>query len=176
MTRMTPSDPLPTVRKKPLFVQSPLSQDKNHNETRPPNCRPSHRKSDSHPDDGDRMPSYRTREYLTEAEIEKLIKAAKDNRYGHRDATMILVAFRHGLRASELIDLRWDQIDFNQATLHVRRVKQGTPCDASDSWATNCGPAAAAARAGAQVAVRVHERAGLAFTTSGLCQTCGARR
>ena len=54
----------------------------------------------------------RTREHLTEAEVEKLIAAAKHNRHGHRDATMILVAFRHGLRASELTDLRWDQIDF----------------------------------------------------------------
>ena len=40
---------------------------------------------------------------------------------------MILVAFRHGLRASELTDLRWDQIDFAHATLAVRRVKAGTP-------------------------------------------------
>jgi integrase len=69
----------------------------------------------------------RTREYLTEAEVEKLMNAAKDNRYGHRDATMILVAYRHGLRASELADLRWDQVDFRTATLHVRRAKQGTP-------------------------------------------------
>jgi site-specific recombinase XerD len=33
-------------------------------------------------------------------------EAAKSNRYGHRDATMILMAYRHGLRASELVDLR----------------------------------------------------------------------
>jgi integrase len=69
----------------------------------------------------------RTREYLTEAEVEKLIKATKNNRYGHRDATMLLVAYRHGLRVSELIDLRWDQIEFRTGNLHVRRVKQGTP-------------------------------------------------
>lgn len=69
----------------------------------------------------------RTREHLTEAEVEKLMEAAKGNRWGHRDATMILVAYRHGLRAAELTDLRWDQIDFSAATLHVRRVKQGTP-------------------------------------------------
>src|SRR4249919_3029772 len=69
----------------------------------------------------------RTREYLTETEVGKLIKAAGKNRWGHRDATMILVAYRHGLRASELVDLRWDQIDFNRATLAVRRVKSGTP-------------------------------------------------
>jgi integrase len=40
---------------------------------------------------------------------------------------MILIAYRHGLRASELTDLRWDQVDFASATLHVRRVKSGTP-------------------------------------------------
>src|SRR6266436_5146426 len=69
----------------------------------------------------------RTREYLTDAEVESLTEAAKGNRYGHRDATMILVAYRHGLRVSELVDLRWDQIDFDRATLAVRRVKRGTP-------------------------------------------------
>jgi type 1 fimbriae regulatory protein FimB/type 1 fimbriae regulatory protein FimE len=69
----------------------------------------------------------RTREYLTEAEVERLMKAATSNRHGHRDATMILVAYRHGLRVSELVDLRWDQVDFRTATLHVRRAKQGTP-------------------------------------------------
>jgi integrase len=69
----------------------------------------------------------RTREYLTEAEVEKFMNAAKRNRHGHRDATMVLVAYRHGLRAAELVDLRWDQVDFRSAALHVRRVKQGTP-------------------------------------------------
>ncbi len=69
----------------------------------------------------------RTREHLTEAEVAKLMAATKGNRYGHRDSTMILVGYRHGLRASELTDLRWDQVDFATATLHVRRVKQGTP-------------------------------------------------
>jgi site-specific recombinase XerD len=69
----------------------------------------------------------RTREYLSEGEVEKLMEAAKGNRWGHRDATMILVAYRHGLRVAELVDLRWDQVDYRSATLHVRRVKQGTP-------------------------------------------------
>ena len=69
----------------------------------------------------------RTREHLTQAEVERLIEAAKTNRHGLRDATMLLVAFRHGLRASEVCDLRWDQVDFNAAVLHVRRVKNGTP-------------------------------------------------
>jgi integrase len=69
----------------------------------------------------------RTREYLTDVEVDRLTEAAKGNRHGHRDATMILVAYRHGLRAAELADLRWDQIEFASATLHVRRVKRGTP-------------------------------------------------
>jgi len=69
----------------------------------------------------------RTREHLTPGEVETLVEAARANRYGHRDATMILVAFQHGLRAAEVCDLRWDQVDFNGAVLHVRRVKNGTP-------------------------------------------------
>jgi type 1 fimbriae regulatory protein FimB/type 1 fimbriae regulatory protein FimE len=69
----------------------------------------------------------RTREHLTEAEVERLMGAARKNRWGHRDATMVLVTYRHGLRASELADLRWDQVDFRMAVLHVRRVKRGIP-------------------------------------------------
>jgi len=71
--------------------------------------------------------AYRSREHLTEREVERLIEAAKTNRWGHRDATMVLLAFRHGLRAAELVDLRWEQVDLENAILHVRRVKQGTP-------------------------------------------------
>ena len=69
----------------------------------------------------------RSREHLTETEVEKLIQVVKANRHFHRDATMLLVAYRHGLRASEICDLRWDQIDFTSATLHVHRVKNGKP-------------------------------------------------
>jgi len=69
----------------------------------------------------------RTREHLTPAEVDSLIEAAKQNRWGHRDATMVLMAYRHGLRPSELVDLRWDQVDFAGARLHVRRAKKGTP-------------------------------------------------
>src|SRR5215467_1430642 len=69
----------------------------------------------------------RTREYLTAAEMDRLMKAANRNRYGHRDSTMVLVCYRHGLRAAELVDLQWSQIDFNAATLAVRRVKRGSP-------------------------------------------------
>jgi integrase len=69
----------------------------------------------------------RSREYLTPTEIDRLLDAAKGNRYGHRDATMILIAYRHGLRSAEICDLRWSQVDVDQARLHVRRVKRGTP-------------------------------------------------
>src|SRR5207237_440378 len=70
----------------------------------------------------------RTRRYLTGREVEKLIGAArKHGRYGHRDATMILLAYRHGLRASELCALRWDQIDLAGGRLHVGRAKNGVP-------------------------------------------------
>jgi type 1 fimbriae regulatory protein FimB/type 1 fimbriae regulatory protein FimE len=69
----------------------------------------------------------RTREYLTEQEVADLIAGARQNRNGHRDTTMILIAFRHGLRASEVVDLRWDQVGFRDAVLHVRRSKGGTP-------------------------------------------------
>lgn len=69
----------------------------------------------------------RPREYLTEAEVDRLMEAAGDNRNGHRDRTMIQVAFRHGLRVSELIGLRWDNVDLDAGTMHVTRAKNGTP-------------------------------------------------
>src|SRR5215204_7754432 len=63
------------------------------------------------------------RKYLTPKEVERVIAAARQNRYGHRDATMILIANRHGLRVAELCALRWDQVDFEHGLLHVRRIK-----------------------------------------------------
>ena len=51
--------------------------------------------------------------------------ARKHGRYGHRDATMMLVAYRHGLRASEVCDLQWQQIELSEGRLHVDRVKNG---------------------------------------------------
>ena len=68
----------------------------------------------------------RPREYLKEAEINELMAVARRRgRYGHRDATMILLAYRHGLRVAELCALRWDQLDLKQGLLHVRRIKNG---------------------------------------------------
>jgi site-specific recombinase XerD len=71
----------------------------------------------------------RPREYLTPKEVERLIAAARkrERRYGLRDATMILVTYRHGLRNAELCTLTWDQIDFSQGMMHVRRLKGGIP-------------------------------------------------
>jgi len=70
----------------------------------------------------------RSREYLTSDEVEKLIRAAaRVGRHGHRDATLILLAYRHGLRVSELVSLRWDQVDLKESVLHVVRSKNGTP-------------------------------------------------
>jgi integrase len=66
------------------------------------------------------------RRYLTQREIERLIDCARNHgRYGHRDATMILVAYRHGLRASEVCDLQWQQIELSEGRLHLHRVKNG---------------------------------------------------
>jgi integrase len=69
----------------------------------------------------------RAREYLTDGEVARLIAATRENRYGHRDATAVLLAYRHGLRAAELVTLRWDSVDFAHGRLHVNRAKNGNP-------------------------------------------------
>lgn len=70
----------------------------------------------------------RSREHLTSVEIDRLITAAQSlGRHGQRDATMILLAYRHGLRVSELVGLRREQLDLQQGLLHVRRRKNGLP-------------------------------------------------
>jgi site-specific recombinase XerD len=69
---------------------------------------------------------WRSREYLTPMEVETLVRAARHlGRHRHRDATMIQLAYRHGLRVAELIALRWDQVDLRHGLLHVRRCKNG---------------------------------------------------
>ena len=70
----------------------------------------------------------RPREYLTEEEVERLMHAARSlGRHGHRDATLILMTYRHGLRVSEAVALRWDVVDLEQGRLHVARLKGGVP-------------------------------------------------
>jgi type 1 fimbriae regulatory protein FimB/type 1 fimbriae regulatory protein FimE len=71
----------------------------------------------------------RTREYLTPDEVERMIAAARrgGGRLAERDGLLIMMAYRHGFRASELIALRSDQIDLKAGTLHVARLKHGSP-------------------------------------------------
>src|SRR6516225_3544916 len=61
------------------------------------------------------------------AGLRPIPRAQMPPRRGHRDATMILVAYRHGLRASEVCDLQWQQIELSEGRLHVHRVKNGIP-------------------------------------------------
>jgi len=70
--------------------------------------------------------AYRSREYLSDREVTAMIAAAAAvGRHGTRDAALILLAYRHGLRVSELVSLRWDQADLRQGLLHVTRLKHG---------------------------------------------------
>jgi type 1 fimbriae regulatory protein FimB/type 1 fimbriae regulatory protein FimE len=70
----------------------------------------------------------RPREHLTPSEVERVIAAAgRLGRHSHRDATMVLIAYRHGLRACEVVALRWDQIDLKHGVMHVHRRKNGMP-------------------------------------------------
>ena len=70
----------------------------------------------------------RQRECVTPSEVETLIRTARKGRHGHRDATLTLIAYRHGLRATELCDPEWSQVEFSRsASLHVRRAKNGKP-------------------------------------------------
>ena len=78
----------------------------------------------------------RSREYLTRDEVDQLRKAARSvGRNGHRDDTLILLMFRHGLRVSEAIDLQWDQIDLKQGFIHVSRLKKWEASNPSALWA-----------------------------------------
>src|ERR1035437_11140190 len=68
----------------------------------------------------------RSREHLTPEEVDKLMKeAGATGRHGHRDSTLLLIAYRHGLRVSEVTSLRWDQLGLKQGLMHVNRLKNG---------------------------------------------------
>ena len=83
--------------------------------------------------------SVRSREFLTPDEIEAVMKAAGSvGRHRHRDRTMILLAFRHGLRASELVTLRWDQVDLKAGHLHVHRCPSSNKWNRSDVRLSEC--------------------------------------
>lgn len=66
------------------------------------------------------------RNYLTDKEIDRLIEVAKTSgRYGHRDATMITLGYRHGFRSIEIVNLKWNQINLERGTIEVQRAKNG---------------------------------------------------
>jgi integrase len=68
--------------------------------------------------------TYRAREYLTPDEVDRLIETAKRGRHGHRNATLILIAWRHGLRAQEICELQWSSVEFGRnPSVHIKRVK-----------------------------------------------------
>ena len=95
----------------------------------PPSCQSRQRSfSGKSPPTKPRNLDVRPREYLTEDEVARLIHAARHRgRHRHRDATLILITYRHGLRVSEAIALRWDAVDLSQGRLHVQRLKAGIP-------------------------------------------------
>lgn len=73
-----------------------------------------------------RRPDTRPRKHLVPTEVAALLKAArKSGRYGLRDEVAVMLAYRHGLRATELVALQWTQLDLKGATVTVNRAKGG---------------------------------------------------
>lgn len=67
----------------------------------------------------------RRKDFLTPAEVDRLLDAAKQGRHGARDHLIVLVMYRHGLRVGEAVALRRDEIDLATSRLWVRRLKNG---------------------------------------------------
>jgi len=65
----------------------------------------------------------RLRTYLTHNEVALLLRSAQKSRHGARNRAMILIAYRHGLRATELVNLRWSDVDLERGTIYCRRAK-----------------------------------------------------
>ena len=111
--------------------------------------------------------AYRVREHLTDDEINKLLAALKANRYGHRDWLIGLLIYRHGLRVSEACDLRWDDLNLAKRTIQVRRLKGSDDSTHYLERDELAGLKAIAARARAQVGLRIRQRARPAIRTDG---------
>ena len=70
--------------------------------------------------------SHTTRDALTPRQIDRLIDAAMHSpRYGCRNAALILLACQHGLKVSELRNLKWEHIDFENRSILVSRLSNG---------------------------------------------------
>ncbi|MFP9230231.1 tyrosine-type DNA invertase [Pectobacterium cacticida] len=65
------------------------------------------------------------RRFLTAKEVQAMMLAARHGATGERDYCLILLAFRHGMRISELLDLHYRDLDLNEGRIHVRRLKNG---------------------------------------------------
>ena len=115
----------------------------------------------------------RAREYLTDAEVQKLMRAAGNNRNGHRDATMVLLAYRHGLRPIELVTLRWDAVDFARGQIHVGRAKNGSP-SVHPLAASSCGHCAGLSASKTRPRLSYSRPSGAPFYDRRLAQDGGA--
>ncbi|MFK3707063.1 type 1 fimbriae regulatory protein FimE [Raoultella sp. BIGb0138] len=65
------------------------------------------------------------RRFLTAKEVQAMMLAARQGPTGERDYCLILLAFRHGMRISELLDLHYRDLDLNEGRINVRRLKNG---------------------------------------------------
>ncbi len=99
----------------------------------------------------------RPREHLLEAEVEAMIKATS-GRTARRDSALILIAFRHGLRAQEICRLQWSSIvlEGKATTIHINRAKGGSSARSSIAWPRDPGAAGMEPSAGRPLAVRVY--------------------
>lgn len=71
---------------------------------------------------------WRSREYVTAHEVDQVIAAArKMGRHSSRDAALILLMYRHGLRVAEAVSLRWNAVNLRTGLLHVHRINHGEP-------------------------------------------------
>ncbi|MDV1071428.1 MULTISPECIES: tyrosine-type DNA invertase [Klebsiella] len=65
------------------------------------------------------------RRFLTGNEVQAMMSAARRGQTGERDYCLILLAFRHGMRISELLDLRYQDLDLAEGRINIRRLKNG---------------------------------------------------